>query len=265
VADTEFDPTISTQPALPFISDSRAATPARSHPSAHTPEEPPSLLKASPHPSPSPCSRVRTHQRLCHSFVEAAARRLTVPTYLVEMIIAIEDKRFWLHPGVDPLAIARATTMALSGSGRLQGGSTIPEQLLKLRSPALGRRSIRTRALRALLSVWLCAHERREDLIAEYFARAYFGRGATGVPTAASTYFCRHPSDLDRAQSFFLAERIALPNCFRPGRIRNILRRKHITSLLGTDVNRLPPVYGAIFGPAAARAMASQVTDLNAG
>jgi membrane peptidoglycan carboxypeptidase len=88
----------------------------------------------------------------------------------------------------------------------------------------------------------------RTDLLCEYLNSVYFGRSYVGVAAAARGYFRCTALDLSRAQSLFLAERIALPNSFRLPRIRNIVRRKAIRRMLGADIMELPLTYAMAFG-----------------
>jgi membrane peptidoglycan carboxypeptidase len=174
-----------------------------------------------------------------------------VPVHFVQLLLLIEDKRFWMHRGVDPMALARASIMILRGVGRLQGGSTIIEQLLKGYVPGR-RRTLLERFLRAVGALGTGIRWPRALLLARYLDTAYFGLRAFGLSAAAREYFNASRDSLTPAQSFFLAERIALPNAFRAARIRNLLRRPMISAVLGEEIARLPSVYERRFGFAAA-------------
>lgn len=187
--------------------------------------------------------------------VERLAARLNVPDYLIHFVTAIEDKRFWRHPGIDPIGIGRAASNLILRSGRRQGGSTIPEQLVKVRAGRAPSVSLGARLWRAVRSVQICASESRSDLLAEYLNRIYFGRQAFGVYAAATTYFGRPAALLTRCESFFLAERIALPNGVRLARVRNLLARGIIRELLGSQLLQLPGIYEDCFGRDAAAGM----------
>jgi len=186
----------------------------------------------------------RTH------LVSEFAARVPLPSHLVDLVVLVEDKRFWIHPGTDPLAVLRAAYMNLRKHGMKQGGSTIPEQLIKIRS---GRndRTLASRARRSLSEIQMVTTTSRLDLLDEYLRKVYLGRNVHGVLHGAQAYFSKDPMELTVGESFFLAERIALPNCVRAGRIRNLLQRAQVQSIVCSDFYRLPGIYGACFSDGA--------------
>ncbi|MBV8544591.1 MAG: transglycosylase domain-containing protein [Acidobacteria bacterium] len=177
------------------------------------------------------------------------------------MSILVEDKRYWSHMGFDPIAITRALVMTLTRRGRLQGGSTIPEQLAKQDASVCGR-SIIPRSRRLLRSVQMTLLESKTDLLVRYMRSTYFGRSSFGVEAAAVRYFGKLPALLSTAECFFLAERIAAPATFRAARIKNILARNSIRIVLKDAVNQLPEVYRAMFGSSAGCEVQRIVTAL---
>jgi membrane peptidoglycan carboxypeptidase len=178
--------------------------------------------------------------------VKELAERLSLPTHLIHLIVLVEDKRFWIHPGSDPLAVLRAAYMNLRKRGRKQGGSTIPEQLAKLRSGCFDR-TLPRRAQRSLAAIRMVRTSSKFDLLEEYLRTVYLGRGAFGVQNGALFYFSKGAAELSVSESFFLAERIALPNILRVGRVRNLLRRNQVKVALCSELERLPGVYGPWF------------------
>lgn len=199
-----------------------------------------------------------------HPGTREVAYRLDVPIHLVQLFLAAEDKRFWFHPGIDPLAIARAATMLALGRGPIQGGSTITEQLLKLRENRLSTRSFTGRAARAFRSMGLCLFRDKKDLLAEYLSRIYLGRNCFGIHAAALSYFSRPPRELSHAESFFLCDRIALPNRWRCARVANLLRRPSVTIVIRGHHESLPWTYGRCFGPDAEREISRVVQAIRA-
>jgi len=183
-----------------------------------------------------------------HSSTKMVASRMRVPLHLIQFVLAIEDKRFWYHPGIDPFGISRAAWMLLLRAGRRQGGSTIPEQLAKIRGPKPVSSSLLARLRRAGISLYMCATERRDELLVQYLSHVYLGRCTHGIQAASLEYFGCPAESLDCAESFFLAERIALPNALRPARLSNLLRRPSVYNLLDGEHRRLPVVYGRCFG-----------------
>jgi len=126
---------------------------------------------------------------------------------LQHAIVAIEDRRFYLHPGIDPLGIMRALWVNLSEQHVDQGGSTLEEQLVKraiVQQDATIHAKLRTMAL-----AWAVDQDFSKRTILElYLNAAYYGRGAYGARAAAEVYFGTDASHLTLAQAAFLA---ALP------------------------------------------------------
>lgn len=174
--------------------------------------------------------------RLCTELVAEAAQTysttVATPSYFVEMLLWIEDKRFPVHPGLDPAAILRALYFDLRG-GRLQGASTISQQLYNIRSSRVRvSRSLRFKLRQACCSIYLSATNDKAALLKEYINNVYWGRSYYGLDAAARGYFGTVRQSLSPAESFFLAERLANPNRVSIPRILNLLRRTPISSSL---------------------------------
>jgi len=122
---------------------------------------------------------------------------------LVAATLAAEDHRFRLHPGVDPIGVARAALHNLRAGRVVEGGSTVTQQLarnLVPRAPGLsGKGSEALLALR--LELWLD----KDTILAEYLSRVYYGNAALGADAAARLYFDRPPRSLSLAQAATLA------------------------------------------------------------
>jgi len=176
---------------------------------------------------------------LCGPMVFRAARGLAdaicVPDHFVEMLLLVEDKRFVIHSGVDPLAIMRA--LLFNARGRvIQGASTIPQQVYSIRWSESGGRSRdwRYKTKQILWSIFHSALNKKRDILKEYVATVYWGRSYYGLDDAAQGYFNQARQSLSVAQSFFLAERLAAPNRISVGRISNLLNRTPIAVSLDT-------------------------------
>jgi len=199
--------------------------------------------------------------------VEQVCLIAEVPTHLVQLVVLVEDKRYWFHIGTDPIAIARALWVNAQGTGSLQGGSTIPEQLVKQTS-GFKQRTVFARLLRSILAVWLVARSMKTSLLMEYLQTVYLGRGATGIRAGAKQYFGKESQELTPAESLFLVERIAMPASFRSARLRNILEREEVRSVLGSHIASLPDAYriglGGSKGQVASIDVRSLIEDLNA-
>ena len=132
-----------------------------------------------------------------------------VAPVMVEATIAAEDKRFRSHPGVDPLAAARAL---LRLPFQRSGASTLTQQVarrLYLRDGAGGL--LERKAREALTALQLEAHYSKDEILALYLNEVYYGRGAYGVEAAARVYFGVSARNLDLAQAAFLAGLPQLP------------------------------------------------------
>ena len=130
--------------------------------------------------------------------------------YLINAVIAGEDRGFFRHNGVDPWGITRAVVRDLMGSGSQQGGSTITQQYVK--NVYLTQERTFTRKLReAALAIKLERKLTKQQILERYLNEIFFGRGAYGVEAAAQAYFGVDATDLDLAQSAYLAGLIRAP------------------------------------------------------
>jgi membrane peptidoglycan carboxypeptidase len=126
---------------------------------------------------------------------------------LLHAIVSIEDWRFYYHPGIDPLGIARALWINAKHEHIDQGGSTLEEQLAK-RAIVHDDSSIHAK-LRTMALAWAIDQEfSKSKILEEYLNAAYFGQGAYGAQAAARVYFGTNAAHLTIAQAAFLA---ALP------------------------------------------------------
>ena len=124
----------------------------------------------------------------------------------VAAMVAAEDQRFWRHPGVDPLAAARALTHAATAGTQPRGASTITQQLARrLYLPDEGGPALLRKAREALIALQLEARHPKRDLIEAYLNHVYYGRGAYGIEAAARRYFGVAARHLDLARASYLA------------------------------------------------------------
>jgi len=137
--------------------------------------------------------------------------------FIPQAVIAIEDRRFYSHFGVDPLGLIRATVENLVTGRISQGGSTITQQLAKnlFLKPD---RTIERKVQEVLLAFWL-EHEHTKDQILEmYLNRVYFGAGAYGVEAASRRYFGKPASDVSLSEAAMLAGLLKAPSRLSPAR-----------------------------------------------
>src|SRR6476619_6712963 len=129
--------------------------------------------------------------------------------------VAIEDRRFYRHWGIDPRGMARAFVADMRGGGVRQGGSTITQQLAKT-SFLSGDRTIKRKAQEIIIAFWLEAWLTKKEILSRYLSSVYFGDGVYGLRAAAHHYFDRDPEHLSLAQSAMLAGMVQAPSRLAP-------------------------------------------------
>ena len=131
--------------------------------------------------------------------------------------IAIEDRRFRSHWGIDPRAIGRAMVANFSAGGVKQGGSTLTQQLAKT-SFLSSDRSYKRKAQEVIIAFWLEAWLTKDEILSRYLSSVYFGDGVYGLRAAGHHYFGREPQNLSLAQSAMLAGMVQAPSRLAPTR-----------------------------------------------
>src|SRR5437879_2900173 len=140
-----------------------------------------------------------------------------LPPYLPKAFIAIEDRRFYSHYGVDPVGIARAAVTNLLHRGVSQGGSTLTQQVA--RNLFLTQERTMARKLQeAELALWLERKHSKNEILELYLNRVYFGSGAYGVEAAAQRYFGKSAKNVTLAEAAMLAGLVKSPSRLAPNR-----------------------------------------------
>ena len=135
--------------------------------------------------------------------------------WLPRATIAIEDRRFWQHGGVDYVGIARAAWKDVSAGKVVEGGSTITQQLV--RNLYTGQEKTFTRKIKeACLAIKLAQRWPKQKVLDEYLNTVYYGNHAYGVEAAAQTYFAKHASQLSLLQAALLAGLPQAPSIYDP-------------------------------------------------
>ena len=148
-----------------------------------------------------------------------------VPQKFIDCITTYEDKRFFKHPGVDPVAIGRAIIKDLKNGKAGQGGSTLSMQVIRLYKKD-DRRSIWNKIKESILAIRLeCSHSKME-ILALYAGNAPFGSNVVGLDAAAWRYFGRGPDKLSWGEMAALAVLPNSPALVHPGKNRDILLKK---------------------------------------
>jgi penicillin-binding protein 1A len=138
-----------------------------------------------------------------------------LPPALPAAVVAVEDRRFWHHPGIDPLGLARAAWVNLTSGRVVQGGSTITQQVAKNLFLS-NARTLRRKVQELLLTLWLEHSFTKREILEIYLNRVYLGSGAWGVDAAARMYFGVSARRLTLAQSAVLAGLPRAPSRFNP-------------------------------------------------
>ncbi|MBV8971944.1 MAG: PBP1A family penicillin-binding protein [Sphingomonadaceae bacterium] len=140
-----------------------------------------------------------------------------LPKYVPAAFVAIEDRRFYHHWGVDPQGIARALFRNAEAGGVQQGGSTLTQQLAKT-SFLSSDRTIRRKLQEIIIAFYLESRLTKDQILARYLSSVYFGDGAYGLRAAARVYFDREPSQLTLGQAAMLAGLVQAPSRLAPSR-----------------------------------------------
>jgi penicillin-binding protein 1A len=138
-----------------------------------------------------------------------------VPKFLIDAVIATEDRTFWTNRGIDLQAAARALVANVSSGDVKQGGSTITQQLVKNRilSP---RRNIERKIEETALALQLNDELSKKQILLDYLNTVYFGENAYGVRVAAERIIGKRLEDINLADAALLAGLISSPNDYNP-------------------------------------------------
>lgn len=157
-----------------------------------------------------------------------------IATYVRQATVAIEDKKFYTHPGVDIFGLARAFLSTVTGKG-VQGGSTLTQQLIKQvyfsnEAASANRGGISRKIKELILSIELEKMYSKEQIITMYLNESPYGGRRNGIESAAQTYFGKSAKDLNLAESALLA---AIPNNpgvlnpYNPYGHEQLIKRQH--------------------------------------
>ena len=130
-------------------------------------------------------------------------------------VLAVEDRRYYNHPGIDPIGIARAIWVNKKRGRLVQGGSTLSQQLAK-NVFLTDNRTLRRKSQEALLALWLEHKYTKDEILELYLGRVYFGSSAYGVEAAAERYFAKPVADLTLGESAMLAGLLKAPSNYSP-------------------------------------------------
>ncbi len=149
------------------------------------------------------------------AFYGDAVRIAEVPDYVPNAVIAIEDRRFRSHYGIDPQGLARAMLRNAMAGRMVQGGSTITQQLAKNLFLS-SEKTFSRKAQEAVLAIWLEARFSKDEILQLYLNRVYYGSGAYGIEKAAQKYYSKSARDLNLTEAATLAAVLKAPTNYNP-------------------------------------------------
>ena len=147
----------------------------------------------------------------------AAVPLAQLPKYLPQAFVAIEDRRFYSHFGVDPLGVMRAVVANVLRRGVSQGGSTLTQQLAK-NLFLTQERTFERKLQEVILALWLEHKFSKTQILDLYLNRVYFGAGAYGVEAASQRYFGKSARSVTLAEAAMLAGLVKSPSKLAPNR-----------------------------------------------
>lgn len=163
----------------------------------------------------------------------------TLPAHVREAFLAIEDRRFYSHWGIDPRGIARAAWANVGSGGVRQGGSTITQQLAKnafLDSDRTAARKLRE----VMIAFWLEAWLTKDEILSRYLSNVYFGDNVYGMTAASKHYFGRTPDRLSIGQAAMLAGLVKAPSRLAPtGNLKGARARQAVVVAAMVDAGFL--------------------------
>ena len=138
-----------------------------------------------------------------------------MPDFVINSVLATEDRRFFEHFGIDVMGLARAMFENARANAVVQGGSTLTQQLAKNLFLS-NERTLERKVKEAFLSLWLEANLTKKEILQLYLDRAYMGGGAFGIAAAADFYFKKDVKSLSLAEAAMLAGLFKAPAKYAP-------------------------------------------------
>ncbi len=176
-----------------------------------------------------------------------------LPQHVVDAFIAVEDRRFRSHWGIDPRGILRAFVNNVFTSNSSQGGSTITQQLAK-NAFLTSRRTMGRKVQEVLIAFWLEVWLTKDEILSRYLSNVYFGDNQYGLDAAARHYFSRPAGDLTTGQAAMLAGLVKAPSRLAPsGNLKGAQARQAVVIGTMVDAGLLTKAEAADIGPARLR------------
>jgi penicillin-binding protein 1A len=176
------------------------------------------------------------------------------PDYLIDAVLATEDRRFYGHLGIDPSGTIRALAADLMAGTVVQGGSSISQQLAK-NLFLTSERSVERKVKEAFLALWLESRLSKDEILELYLDRAYMGGGTFGIAAASQFYFGKSARDVSLSEAAMLAGLLKAPTRFAPSVNLPAARARAnvvLDNLVAAGYLTEGQVFGARANPAAA-------------
>lgn len=176
-----------------------------------------------------------------------------IPQTLIQAVMAIEDRRFYSHFGIDLIGLARAMVANIQAGGIVQGGSTVTQQLAKNLFLSHDR-TLKRKIQEAMLAIWLEHELTKDEIMTAYLNRVYLGSGTYGVDAAAMLYFDKSVSELNLRESALIAGLLKAPSRYSPRRNPNLANQRadvvlmamvdagYITDEQAKGISNIPPL-----------------------
>jgi penicillin-binding protein 1A len=196
-----------------------------------------------------------------------------LPKYLPQAFVAIEDRRFYYHVGLDPIGIARAIFVNVTRGRLREGGSTLTQQLAK-NLFLTQERTLERKLQEVILAVWLEMKYSKAQILELYLNRVYFGSGAYGVEAAAQRYFGKSARAATLSEAAMLAGLVRSPSRLAPTRNPELAQQRALLVLAAmTDAGFItaemrkiaqarPPKIASNRGPGSSGYVADYVMDV---
>ena len=176
-----------------------------------------------------------------------------IPQVMMDAIVAVEDRRFYMHPGIDPIGTARALFANIRAGAKVQGGSTITQQLA--RNIFLNARRAYARKVReAILALAIEQRFSKQEIMALYLNRVYFGGGAYGIDAASRKFFGHSARTLKPEEAAVIAGLVKAPSNYAPSADASAARnRAAVVVNVMEETEKLSPERAAATRTALAR------------
>lgn len=162
-----------------------------------------------------------------HSSQSNYLKLIDVPDQFIEMLLRSEDKRFYIHPGFDPIAISRAVTNNIKQRRFAEGGSTITQQLAKNLYYSFDK-TLERKVAELFTAIDIENQLSKEQILELYINVIYYGEQCYGLQAAAEHYYGVTPSELSIKQSMALVRTIKRPNDFNPNAMAVLQQQNQI-------------------------------------